>query len=268
VPRLLAAIMLLATMPRFASADLRVAIRNDVFTDVTPPADDDGFTHDFDIHFWRPYREYLVGARLVDRWVTERVVYGGIRRDLFDLLATAERTFGDVLTPSLRIGPTFTGNLGGKVIQNAFHTTCHCGRKLSEGLQDTYVGDNDIGLVTAARVYAATTVQPWLAPYAFVDGRLSLGTGVSSFESTGGAQFRYWRMAAHVELAFMRFHLVDERFEMAGSYRSGWQFGWRAGLQYEKGRVRIGYEYRANEDGSGEPIGVVAVTIKQAGTSF
>ena len=30
----------------------------------------------------------------------------------------------------------------------------------------------------------------------------------------------------------------------------------------------IAYEYRANEGGSGEPIGVIAVTIKQAGTRF
>jgi hypothetical protein len=55
---------------------------------------------------------------------------------------------------------------------------------------------------------------------------------------------------------------------MPGSYRPGWQGAWRVGVHYAYARVRVEYEYRANESGSGEPFAIVAITIKQAGSSF
>ena len=267
----LAIIVVVATVPQIAAADIRVAIRNDVFTELDPPIDDSGFTNDIDIHFWRPYREYLVGGRLVHRWLTEDTQMPmGRRRDLVDLLATASRTWRFV-TPSLRIGPTFTGNLGGRYMQNGWHYLCRCGTLLEDGLQSEYEGDGEIGVLVGSRVDAAWGI-PLAQAYGFVDGQLSLGTGVSFFESGVGARITPSvgpnHFGAHVEVAAMRFHTVDDRLALPGGYRTGWQGAWRVGVHYARNRIRIDYEYRANESGSGEPIGVVAFTIKQAGTSF
>ena len=260
----------LATLPEIAHADIRIALGNDVFTELEPPIDDNGFTNDLDIQFWRPYRDYLVGGRLIDRWITEDTLMRmGRRRDLVDLVATVERTWG-VVTPSLRVGPTFTGNLGGRYMQNGWHTLCSCGASLEDGLQSEYEGDGDIGALAGARVFAA--YGTWAQAYAFTDGQLSLGTGVSSFEAAAGGVLEGARgrnrFGMHLELAVMRFHVVDDRLALPGAYRPGWQGAWRLGVHYARGRTRIDYEYRANKDGSGEPFAVIAVTIKQAGTSF
>lgn len=254
------------TLPQIASADIRIAIRNDVFTELDPPIDDDGFTNDIDIHFWRPYRAYLIGGRLEHRWITEETrMPMGRRRDLVELFATVERPWR-FLSTQLRLGPVLTGNLGGRYMQNGWHTLCRCGALLEDGLQSEYVGETDAGVVAGAQVRAATGT--WVQAYGFVDGQAAIGTGVSSVEAAGGGQIEWRGLGAHVELAVMRFHVVDERLALPGAYRPGWHGAWRAGVHYARGRVRVDYEYRANEDGSGEPIGVIAVTIKQAGTSF
>ena len=53
---------------RDAHADLRFAIANDVFTAADPiGSDDNGFTNDLELDFWRPWREYQLGARVYDR---------------------------------------------------------------------------------------------------------------------------------------------------------------------------------------------------------
>ncbi len=273
--RRLVVMLAVAIAPAAAHADFRFAIGNDTFTGLVPPFDDNGFTNDIDLHFWRPVRDYLVGARILDRWITEDVPVGGRRDDVLDVMGTVQRTFGRPLlrelTPSLRVGPTFTGNLGGRWGQNGFHTLCHCGRLLDEGLQDTYVGDNDYGVLVGARVLGAAGL-PWIQAYTYTDGQLSLGAGVSSFEVAGGTQLLGTsgtnRFGAHVEVAAMRFHVVDDRLAFAGSYRPGWQGAYRVGVHFARGRIRVDYEYRANEGGSGEPFGVVAVTIKQAGHTF
>jgi len=128
-----------------ARADLRVAFDNDILARLDP-ADDDGFTNDIDIRFWRQHGDYLLGGKLFDRWITEEPRVAGRRRDLVELVATGERSWGSVersLTLDARLGPTFTGNLGGRWGQNAFHTTCHCGQTLDEGLQSRYQGANE-----------------------------------------------------------------------------------------------------------------------------
>jgi hypothetical protein len=264
--RLIVLIAAIGTLPEIAAADIRIAIGNDVFTEVDPPIDDNGFTNDIDIHFWRPYRDYLVGGRLVHRWITEDTdVPSGRRRDLVDLVATAERPWR-FLTGAVRVGPTFTGNLGGRYMQNGWHYLCRCGTLLEDGLQSEYE-DNDIGALAGARVRAV--FGTWLQAYAFTDGQVSIGTGVSSFETAvGGSVEAAHRFGAHAELAVMRFHVVDERLALPGAYRPGWHGAWRLGVHYARGRVRVDYEYRANESGSGEPFAVIAVTIKQAGTAF
>ncbi len=259
-----------ATLPEIARADMRIAIGNDVFTELDPPIDDDGFTNDIDLAFWRPYRAYLVGGRLVHRWITEETdIPSGRRRDLVDLLATAERPWR-FLTGSARVGPTFTGNLGGRYMQNGWHYLCRCGTLLEDGLQSEYEGGTDVGALAGARLRAAHGT--WAQAYAFTDGQLSLGTGVSSFEAAAGGIVEGTRGAnrfgAHAEVAAMRFHVVDDRLALPGAYRPGWHGAWRLGVHYARGRVRVDYEYRANEGGSGEPFAVIAVTIKQAGASF
>lgn len=258
------------TLPEIAHADMRIAVGNDVFTDVTPPIDDSGFTNDIDIAFWRPLRAYLVGGRFMHRWITEVTdMRGGRRRDLVDVLATGERPWRFV-TASARVGPTFTGNLGGRYMQNGWHSICRCGTLLEDGLQSEYERGSDAGLLAGLRLRA--TYGTWAQAYAFTDGQVALGTGVTSFETAGGGlvdrPLGRSRFGAHVELAVMRFHVVDERLALPGAYRPGWQGAWRLGVHYARGRVRIDYEYRANESGSGEPFAVLAVTIKQAGTAF
>ena len=265
------AIMIVATVPQIAAADIRIAVGNDVFTDAIPPMDDSGFTNDIDVHFWRPWDAYLVGGRLVHRWITEDTTQPmGRRRDLVDVLATASRTWGP-LAPALRIGPTFTGNLGGRYMQNGWHYLCRCGTLLEDGLQSEYERDTDAGLLAGARVTAAWGV-PIAEVYGFADGQLSVGTGVSAVEAAGGGRLLASRGAnrfgAHVELAVLRVHTVDDRLALPGAYRPGWHGAWRVGVSFARGRVRFDYEYRANESGSGEPIAVVAVTIKQAGTRW
>ena len=267
----LAIIVVVATVPQIAAADIRIAIRNDVWTELDPPIDDSGFTNDIDIHFWRPYRGYLVGGRLVHRWLTEVTAMPmGRRRDLVDLLATAARSWGGI-TPSLRIGPTLTGNIGGRYMQNGWHYLCRCGTLLEDGLQSEYEGSTDAGVLIGSRVDVSWGI-PLVQTYAFADGQVSLGAGVSFVESGGGVRVTPAvgpnHFGAHVELAVMRFHVDDERLALPGGYRTGWQGAWRVGVHYARNRIRIDYEYRANESGSGEPIGVVAFTIKQAGTSF
>jgi hypothetical protein len=259
-------IAVLATLPEIAHADMRIAIGNDVFTELDPPIDDDGFTNDLDLAFWRPYRAYLVGGRLVHRWITEETTLpSGRRRDLVDLVATASRPWR-FLTTAVRVGPTFTGNLGGRWMQNGWHALCRCGTLLEDGLQSEYEGDGDIGALVGSNVRA--TSGAWAQVYGFVDGQLSVGTGVSAVEAAVGGSIERSHLGAHVELAVMRFHVVDERLALPGAYRPGWHAAWRAGVHYARGRIRVDYEYRANEDGSGEPFAVIAVTIKQAGTAF
>ena len=268
--RLVVLIAALGTLPEIAGADIRIAIGNDVFTDAIPPMDDSGFTNDIDIHFWRPYRAYLLGARLVHRWITEDTdLPSGRRRDLVDLVATVERPWR-FLTGSARVGPTLTGNLGGRYMQNGWHYLCRCGTLLEDGLQSEYEGGTDLGALGGARLRAM--YGTWARAYAFADGQVSIGTGVSSFETAGGGLVEGARGAnrfgAHAELAVMRFHVDDERLALPGAYRPGWHGAWRLGVHYARGRVRVDYEYRANESGSGEPFAVIAVTIKQAGQAF
>lgn len=258
-----------------ARADLRFAIANDVFTAADPiGSDDNGFTNDLDLAFWRPWREYQVGGRLYDRWITEETPFGGRRRDILDLLATAQRTWGlpeRSLDVEARFGPTFTGNLGGRWMQNAFHTTCRCGRPLDRGLQNMYEGGNAVGVLAGARGVASYGA-PWVQGYVAGDAQLSLGTGVSSIDGALGGRVTASsgdnRFGAHFELAVARYHVGDERLAIPGGYRPGFYGTWRAGVHYARWRIAVDVEYHANEGNSGQPIGIVAFTFKQAGTTF
>lgn len=264
-----------------AYADLRVAFGNDTLSELTPPYDDDGFTHDFDIAFTRPFREYIVGGRLYDRWITEVPRTAGGRRDLLELAATVERTWFARLGPegsgrgsvtgTTRAGPSLTGNLGGRWMQNGFHDLCNCGDTLDQGLQSRYDGRTGIGALIGTRVRGAIGT-PQVQTYGVVDGQAVLGAGVTFVDAAAGFQVATRvgsvELAAHAEAAVMRFHTADERLGLRGGYGSGWQTAYRIGVHVAWSRYRIEYQYRANEGGSGEPIAVVGFTVKQAGTRF
>jgi hypothetical protein len=278
VKHALAAIVVVASIASHADADLRFAIRNDTFTGLIPPFDDVGFTNDLELAFWRPYRGVNIGGRWTDRLVTEGYLdfdSGDRRQDLVEIVGTIEKTWGTPLLHSLtiegRAGSVATGNWGGRWYQNAFHTLCRCGRLLSEGLAHRYPEERRYGALAGARMIASEGVDHAQA-YAALDGQASIGTGVTWIDAAIGGRvrtrIRCAELGAHAEIAAMRFHVLSDALAIPSGYGSGWQLGWRAGIHVAWNRVRIDYEYRANEGGSGEPIGVVAITVKQAGTSF
>ncbi len=257
-----------------ARGDFRYASGNDVFTSVDPPVDDDGFTNEFDLRFSRPYRDYEIGGRLFERWITEVPRPAGRRRDLLELVATVERAWAAPnveLTVGGRAGPSFTGNLGGRWMQDGFHRLCSCGDSLGQGLQSRYEGDTGFGALVGSRVRGSIGV-PVAQAYGVLDGQAVLGAGVTWLDAAAGARFATrigcTELAAHGELAVMRYHAADERLAIPGGFGAGWQTGFRIGVHVAWSRYRIEYQYRANEAGSGEPIGVIAFTVKQAGTRF
>jgi hypothetical protein len=260
-----------AALATEARADLRFVHANDAFSDLDPPVDDDGFTTDLALAFWRPYRGMLVGGAVFDRWVTEQ---GGDRRcDQLELVATVERTWprGVVsLTGAGRLGPTFTGNLGGRWMQNGWHALSGTGPTLDDGLQSDYAGGVDAGIVAGARGRAAIGSRS--QGYAALDTQLAIATGVTFLDAALGGRaahrFAHLELGAHVELAVQRFHVADDRLALRSGYRSGFEAAWRAGIDIAYKRIRFDLQYRANEGNSGEPIVTLAWTFKQAGARF
>lgn len=264
----------LAILAGSAHADARITISNDAFSELTPPLDDSGFTTDLGVAFWRPWRGDQLGGSLWHRWLTE--VGGQRREDLLELVATHERTWGTPrlfeLTATTRAGFAFTGNLGGRWMQNAWHSTTGTGPTLGEGLQRMYIADRAIGVVAGDRLTGSIGI-PVAQVYGVLDAQLALGTGVSFLEGAAGARLigriRCTELGAHGELAVARYRVSDDALALPGGYGEGaWQGAWRAGVHVAWRRLMFAYEYRANEGGSGEPIGTFTVTIKQAGTAF
>ena len=270
----LVALLVACALATPARADFRYASGNDVFTSVDPPIDDDGFTNEFDIRFSRPYRDYQIGGRLFERWITEVPRMAGRRQDLLELLATVGRTWEAPkleLVVSGRAGPSFTGNLGGRWMQDHFHALCRCGDRLAQGLQSRYEGGTGFGALLGSRARGSVGI-PEAQTYGVVDGQAVLGAGVTWIDAAAGlrlaARIGITEISAHGELALIRYHAADERLAMPGGYGTGWQTAARVGVDVAWSRYRIEYQYRANEGGSGEPIGIVAFTVKQAGTRF
>lgn len=256
----------IVVLPATAHADLRFAIGNDTFA-TTPPFDDDGFTNDISLAFWRPYRGYLIGGAWFDRWVTE---VGGPRRwDQFELTGTGERTWGELhvqsITAAARLGPVFGGNVGGRWGQNAFHTLCGCGRLLGEGLQSVYPAERTYGVVAGARGRGSIG-NPYVQGYGVVDGQVSVGAGVTWIEASAGVRTSVYiggaELAAHFELVGARYHVNDIYLALPDGYGHGWQGEWRIGAQVAWSRYHVEYEYRANEGGSGQPFGILGFTIE------
>ncbi len=257
-------VLLLACASSVAHADAKISISNDAFSEVTPPLDDSGFTTDLSFAFWRPWRGYQVGGAVLDRWLTE--VGGQRREDLLELVATVERTWGSALTVQARSGPVLTGNLGGRWLQNGWHSLSGTGPTLDEGLQRDYIADRAFGWLVGERATGSIGI-PAVQAYGVVDMQLAVGTGVSSVELAAGVRVigrvGCVELGAHGELALDRFWVADDALALPGGYGDSWGGAWRVGVHVAWRRFMWAYEYRANEGGSGEPIGVFAMTIKQ-----
>jgi hypothetical protein len=256
-----------------AWADARIAHGNDAFSELVPPLDDTGFTTDLAFALWRPWGAYDFGGSYLHRWVTEKS--GADREDLVELAATASRRWGErhrELIAGARTGPVLTGNWGGRWMQNAWHSVSRTGPTLDEGLADHYPEARAFGWLAGARIAGAWGV-PAVQAYGVADAQVSVGTGVTSLELAAGVRafqrVRCVELGAHLEGAIDRFAVLDDALTLRGGYGTGrWERAWRAGVHVAWNRTMISYEYRANEGGSGEPIGVVAVTIKQSGHTF
>jgi len=229
-----------------ARADLRVTFRNDALSDLDPPLDDSGFTNATEV--------------------------GGPRRwDQVELVATVERPWGPWLTVGARLGPTVGGNWGGRWLQNAYHAVTHTGPTLDEGLQDTYPQGRTIGAVAGGQLRAQLGDR--LRGFARLDGQLAVAAGLSKLEAAIGGEAIHRRgeveLGIHAELAVARYHAGDPPLELPGGYATAdFEPAFRIGAHVAWHRVRFDYEYRANEGGSGEPVGLLGVTIKQAGEAF
>lgn len=239
----------------------RAAIGNDAFADVVPPIEDQGFTNDLALEVHHTDDQLAIGGSIFHRMITAN---DGSRRrwDQLDLRATLVWRWRPTVDLGAWFGPSFGGNFGGLTIQNTWHDWSGTGPTVDEGLQNIYPGDRRAGIVGGG--YARGSIGGDIGAYGDVTAQLALGsTGVTMFGVTSGARAQHrWRntaLGAHIELAVTRYHVVDPYLALPDGYRAGWQLEWRAGVELAMGRYRISYEYRANEGGSGEPIGVLAV---------
>jgi len=238
------------------------ALHNDAFSDATIPLDDFGFTHDNVLVVRYQDGAYAYGGGIFDRWITSRNDYR--RWDQLDIFAIGERLWLAPLVIDLphellvtaRAGPSFGGNFGGRWLQSGWHGLSGTGPTVGHGLADTYEGGTRVGFTTGARVRAA--IGERVQGYSYLDGQFALGaTGVTSAQLAVGGSVSVWYLGMHVEVAGSRYHVDDPGLQLPGAYRPGWQLEWRVGIHVRWSRFHIGYEFRDNEGGSGEPIGVL-----------
>lgn len=237
------------------------ALHNDAFTSLEFPVDDFGFTHDNVLSVRYQAGDYTYGGAIIDRWITSTMDYR--RWDQLDVLAIGERMWLAPLAIDVphaflvtaRTGPSFGGNFGGRYLQNEWHALTRSGATLGNGLAYIYDGDTRVGFTTGAR--ARASIGERFCAYSYLDGQLALGdTGVTSGQLALGGSINLAYVGMHVEVAGSRYHTNDPNLQLPGAYRAGWQLEWRVGIYVRWSRYYIGYEYRANEGGSGEPIGV------------
>ena len=202
----------MSMLPRDAASEpavdwqLRLAWWNDVFAEL-PPADDSGFTNDFelDLRVTRSFGE--LGVRVFHRIITEQFGSGFFptrRWDQLDVFATLRqvRTWrGLILSAESRAGPTFAGNLGGLAVQDGWHRLSGTGASTDEGLQDDYDGSRRAGFVAGSRLAATRRVRFFQAG-AGVDGQLALGqTGIRAASAFANARLELGGRATRFVLA-------------------------------------------------------------------
>lgn len=262
-------VLLACATPMFARADgpgtgdantvtwhTYAAFRNDAMSELVPPLDDQGFTHDNAFTLRRQDGRVAFGGGFLHRWITSR--RDRRRWDQLDIVALVERTWPHQIVTTARLGPTLGGNFGGRFLQNGWHVLTNTGPTLDEGLQDTYPDGRKLGVLVGLRTRAMVGDER-LHGYGVVDAQLAVGqTGVTSIEAAAGGSASTRHVGAHVEVVVTRYHVNDPLLALPGGYRPGWQFEWRVGVHVAWSRFRLSYQYRANESGSGEPIGVIA----------
>jgi hypothetical protein len=218
--------------------------------------DDVGFTHDNVFSLRRAEDAYAFGGAFQHRFITSRT--DRRRWDQVDLVAIGERVLPHDLLAGVRFGPTLGGNFGGRWMQNGWHSITGTGPTIDQGLANDYPGSRRVGLIGGARARWQQGNE-WGLGYASVDGQLAVGqTGVTSFETAIGGHARWRHFGAGAELAVTRYHVGDPNLALPGGYRTGWQLEWRVGVDVAWSRFQLSYQYRANESGSGEPVGVVS----------
>jgi hypothetical protein len=227
-----------------------------VFSEALPPYDDVGFTHDNLLAIGRRDGDTYVGGSIMTRWITS----GTDRRrwDQIDILAVGERALPHRIHVTGRFGPTLGGDFGGMHVQSWFHGVSGTGPTVDEGLANDYPDSRRIAALIGGRARGQLG-EDAVHAYGHIDGQLALGnTGITSFELGGGGRGTWRHLGAHVELAITGYHTRDPNLALPAGYDPGVHFEWRAGVDVAWSRYRIAYQYRANEGGSGQPIGGVA----------
>jgi hypothetical protein len=261
VRAVLALVTMAATSARAETWHTYAAFRNDAFSELELPLDDQGFTHDNVFQLVRADGDLGFGGRAVHRWITSTI--DRRRWDQVDVVALAEYRVPLATPLPLRIdtqgrlGPTLGGNFGGRYLQNGWHALTNSGPTLDEGLANDYPGSRELGVLAGARARAQLG-DAGVHGYAVIDGQLALAAGVSSLEAMLGGTAGTRHVGAHVEVALTGYRVSDELLALPGGYGAGWQLEWRAGVHVAWSRFRLTYQFRANEGGSGEPLGVIA----------
>jgi len=253
------ALVALAVLGSTARADPwggRAAIGNDALTSVRTPLDDQGFTNDLALAIWHRDDDLALGGSIFHRMITAND-FSRRRWDELDLRATVRWQWLPEVALEGWLGPSFGGNFGGLALQDTWHDWSGTGPTVKQGLQNIYPGGRRIGVVAGGR--ARGTLGDDLAAYGDASAQLALGdTGITSLAIAAGGRARYRWIAAYLELAITRYHVEDPYLALPDGYRAGWQLEPRIGVEVAWSRYRIAYEYRSNEGGSGEPIGVIA----------
>ena len=268
----------LVASQRHANADepatwsTRIAWWNDLFAEL-PPADDSGFTNDFELEFTHRLDRVQIGAHVFHRMITEQFAgteFPTDRWDQLDLFALGRTTIsrhGIETDVEVRLGPSFGGNLGGLAIQDRWHRLSGTGASTDEGLQSEYNGSNRAALVVGASAQPRFCGSFYCVGIGVV-GQVAIGsTGLSlvSAHALAGLQHmtKRSRWSISVEAATSRYATDDPNLTLAGAYRTGANtFEPKLTLAFERRMFTIAWQLRGNEGGSGEATGVFSFSLR------
>lgn len=230
------------------------------------PTDDNGFTNDLELNGILDLYGHHLALDSRHRMITER--HGPHRTDEVQVLLgdRFEQARGALLlyvTPDA--GLALSGNYGGAVLQNSFHTLPFIkGRRIGDGLQTSYAGSR-AGLVVGGEAGAVWQVHPMLAFHGALAAELAIGeTGRHFLLGTAEAIFTlpYWRVRPSVAAGLTTGAYASADTSLA--MRGGYVFNRMVVLPHFRACVQVGpfvagWDVRLNEGGSGTPTGAVFV---------